>query len=153
MDMQIPNVPTDNLYKFISISGLVLIVTSFIAISISQREVADQIFTTHQEALSVGKAIQQLDDEMDALVSNPTPESYVRAKQILEETKPLEVELAKLESMNDKSEYMHLASTEDLNFFKNQIYFGFFLTILGFIGWYYRLQRHLDAIVKKEAEG
>jgi hypothetical protein len=129
MTPSLPSPPTDNLYKFMALAGLVLMFGA-------------PIYWAKYEADLTDYVVEQIRNlpEVPPLYSTPTPEDRAEAKRKAEAWKP----------PSGLARYMRhdiAINTISLVLFIA----GFICTGLGFWLWYVRVQRHLDALLLKQA--
>jgi len=65
--MNLPSLPTDNLYKFMAISGIVLFIFSVVFYQTSVRSIETQIITTEQDMSILELQAESLDIDVNAL--------------------------------------------------------------------------------------
>lgn len=150
--MNLPTLPTDNLYKFIAIAGITIVVTSFLSISFQMHEMAILMFDYNTEALVVRENVDNLGEKVTNLSTLEKDEIIIESQSILKETNNQELKLAELEGVRQKNTFLFDDFKENFYMFKKFIYLGFGITVYGFILWYLKLQQYLDKIIKKEAE-
>lgn len=120
--MPIPSLPTDNIYKFMAIGGIILLLTG------------------HFASFSAGTRTQELAAQV------------IQAKAIAEiyaKTDSQKAELALAESMGAEAEWEFLlrAKWGYLAWLEFTFWAGLLLSITGFVLWYFRVQRHLDKLL------
>ncbi|MCK5062144.1 hypothetical protein KAR28_06390 [Candidatus Parcubacteria bacterium] len=159
--------PTDNLYKFISIFGILLMLALpayCIFFSYTQQQEA-QADVLEKEILEDEKndikneiidKIENVDKELEQLKQNYNQEKADDLSEsilILEnKKKELSKKLIAINSLIDKNTHrkefinkLRVATTIYL-------FVGFVITLIGFSLWYFKLQRYQDKIIKKQAE-
>lgn len=149
--MNLPSsIPTDNLYKFMAITGLVLIILSLYWYNKNLREIA-------LESIELRSQVQLMAEKNFILDEK---------KKIVEAIKNSTSEEA-LAILNQRAELLREAPTitkrwEQLFFMANEfkkqkwiifavIVLGVGITTVGFYLWYIRLQKYQDILMKKEA--
>ena len=140
--------PTDNLYKFMALSGVFIVVSVF-ALSLLQ---LDQIsrqrtdIALGKEALMWHTALFQ--EQIDELKKSNDPELQ---KKFDEGYKPLIEESLQLRRESDLADL----ATEYAERFRIVqsiiLVLGIILASTGFLLWYYRLQRDQDQMIRNEA--
>jgi len=125
--MNLPmSVPTDNVYKFVAIFGLVMVIASFLA-SIQQG------VSTNEEVFSSAPEIAKLE-------ASKNLDPYDKAK--------LEILHRKLEIALSDRKFL----TWGGGIFGGM---GLGISVLGFVAWYKKVQRHQDRLLElqvREAE-
>jgi hypothetical protein len=170
--MEMLKPPTDNLYKFMAIFGLLIFILSYIPI-------------VHSQQLELEWTILQCD--FDTNVTNPLnnmgiemktqTESLNKILQLINKKDNAEAAIniekankmlenidipdfkTKLGHFDEMIKRMNILIKKDV-FIKYELYLGiisgivgFILMCLGFYFWYSKLQKYQDMIIKKEAEG
>ena len=168
--------PTDNLYKFLAIFGLVLIVTSSILMFQSYRDHAsfqleyEMAFLEHEQAIDEHS---QKSSELLSIVN--AIDSFAEAREGVKSGSESEEDLRILRDHNESmAAYVkHIREWEGFEtpeFKKKQTLYmqylnefllirlagvlglilGFSISILGFWFWYFKLQVHLDRQITNE---
>ena len=162
--MNIPNLPTDNLYKFIALSGIVLIILSLVLPNVEVTKLENKQEESSLAVPALQKQINDLNLSLSILESDTATTSMNKlSKQDLTKLRERIIELAnktydaraefdqnKIKSDSVGSSINKLS--QELSFYSYLMNMGFVLMITGFILWYFRLQKYLDLIVKKEAD-
>ncbi|WCE02808.1 hypothetical protein [Pseudoxanthomonas sp. JBR18] len=148
--MDVPNFPTDNLYKFMAIFGLVLFIFG-LAYPLKVIEADEQLGFQAQLAVDqVTVQLRDLGDSIDFAKQRPKSDAA---------TQELQQKLADVALANAKSGNLIEAKKRSRQWAK--IYLagcaliaiaGCALSGLGFWLWYHRVQRHLDAELAKNAK-
>lgn len=166
--MQFPNLPTDNLYKFIAISGLILIFLSTVLpawtihnMQLEQIEIEGEIdlniFKTKLLEEET-KRMQKLDEYLESL--SPTRyrklmKSEDKLSKELERTRETIMDLQnknmQINIKNKKVKYFVDKITQMKLVFIIGNFIGTMFTYYGFSLWYRRLQKYQDQIIKNEA--
>lgn len=117
------NLPTDNLYKFMALFGLVIIICSAVF--------------KYMAITNIQATISELRIEQATL------------KVVVADSSELEIAKAKLLATQEKlvmsEAYDHRATVF--------LFAGILLSIAGFVLWYMKTQRLLDKLLKQEASG
>ena len=171
---EIPQIPTDNLYKFVSLSGVLMLlvgfaVPAFVRYRAMEVELAllaqyESRAARHSQALDqFSNAIdamehanfQELERRRAAKPDAPAPDAFRHAEAMADSAK---VVLDSLET-HGLAAAERVARAEE-QFFAFFAWAGFALafagTLLaawGFRNWYVRLQKPLDDIIRHDAEG
>ncbi|OGU81659.1 MAG: hypothetical protein A2W11_00445 [Ignavibacteria bacterium RBG_16_35_7] len=156
--MDISKFPTDNLYKFIAIFGLVIFIVSYFYPTILYNKVLYQsaeinadLETLEQKITSqenLIKFLQKLSDK----ATNKNKDTII--KSLFEEKVKLTTFNNELQETK-KKHYILTSKTDewehwaDLALWSQVI--GGLMMILGFYFWYFKLQRYQDIIIKNEA--
>jgi hypothetical protein len=153
--MSLPNVPTDNLYKFIALSGVLIILSSsylsiqFIFDSSQKiRELNMDISIYYSKAEFIVEDIEDLRD------SNPKwdNEEISELNYLIKEQRKLLLE--KIEVEEKKKELNRLDETTSIviKYWLLVLFISIAMMIYGFSKWYTKVQRFLDKKLKKESE-
>lgn len=150
--MQMPNLPTDNLYKLIAITGLLLTVGAIVlSVVVTERFVERE----HEYSESVDSLEVQVSGGRDALDrlakssgNSKSSAAIAEVSSALSRQENARVAVAKAERKFQHAERQ--AKFWDWTFVV-LVSIGIFLQFLGFSLWYYRLQRYQDAQLKSEA--
>ena len=158
--------PTDNLYKFISIAGLVCFVLGVVLSVQTIRKTLGLAYAGEdalQEAwLTLGEGFQDGDDETAFGMLNETWKKAMRG----EEAFGLTQEVRKLGTLNDEQlaavrRFEIAAETlgdqnelnEEVQWHLNLLTVGSLAVLLvGFFSWYRKTQRHLDLLLRMQTE-
>lgn len=163
--MIVPNLPTDNLYKFIALSGLVLTLfcgaftiqrTEALGNSVYKNSIEFSEWKIKNDFLS--KQIIGVEKELTALEQkeNPTKEEVekLRKKHEQNKTKLLENEILK-EKVRLANEYSNSQSSQlKKYYFWGSItsFFSLVFSAFGFSSWYFKVQRYQDKILRNKSQ-
>ena len=126
MNLPLPSIPTDNLYKFVAIAGLVMILAGLIIPQLTIRKVDELVSTTEG-------ILKYLENAKEAGRDLPHEKREDMISLIRQN-----IELGRSGIRQWKFESM-LASAI--------IVTGVIFAFLGFLLWYFRVQRHMDKIL------
>jgi hypothetical protein len=146
--MSLPSIPTDNLYKFMALTGVFMVVTMSVMLIFRLDQIAQQNteVSLGKEALMYHTA--QFQSQLDQAKKSGDPELQ---KKFDEGYKPLIEESLRLRQKSDFAD-LSVASTKRLLSILPTVFIsGVLLATAGFVLWYLRLQRYQDRIVQKEA--
>jgi hypothetical protein len=159
----LPNLPTDNLYKFLAIFGLIIFLgCSFISLDIkTEIEEADFKNGIHDYNLKINnwRIVNQdtIIEEREKI--NLIQDSLIRKDEMDKLDKSLDDGYEFIKAMTDSMAYQYQLNIPKLNKLKKtSIYLmggqvaGILLMIFGFYLWYFRVQKISDAILKKQLE-
>lgn len=157
--MNIPSIPTDNLYKFIAIFGLIIFFSGiYLNFERSQNieQIAKELFIS-QELDSWATSRKEYALE---LVKNDsttfTKEEHI-AHYMLRVDSVINLELVRLGKKPTSNLYeikyeMFLLKEKYNIIYKILIYIGIILMVIGFGLWYFKHQRYIDAEKKWKGE-
>ena len=137
--MNVPLPPTDNLYKFLSIFGLIVALLSFIFPQILIFEIKTQI-------LKLDGEVVVLEEDMLALERSSKP------KMTAADEKQLRHRMAEVKGKTAVIEGLATQIEDLVLLFSIGIGTGIFFMIIGFQLWYFRVQKFQDRILKDDAE-
>lgn len=140
--MNIPNIPTDNMYKFICISGILIILASYLNANSISNQALDVKMSTDKNT----QVLETLGNQL-----KQTDTKYIQNEQSLKEFNDLVLKIKGV-AADISTDGMKIDKLgRDLKSTKTLMNTGFVWTFLGFFGWYYRHQRYLDMIIKNKA--
>lgn len=165
--MNIPSLPTDNLYKFISIFGLIIFLFSFFL----KESLSEKIHTAsvQMELIRNKKRLDSIDYFIADVILKSEYDKHEHAK-LNEEGKHDDTHLFnEIEKFIKKYDVYVLSSSDyekqlrDLKFYQNQqkinrlyglilLFIGIFCIVFGFSLWYDKHQKYLDAERKYQGE-
>ncbi|MHC2992004.1 hypothetical protein OB13_10540, partial [Pontibacter sp. HJ8] len=70
--MNVPNLPTDNLYKFIALSGLLISISCIVTPSIISKQILDELIAIEAEADELALEVEFLKEKRDRLDKKAT---------------------------------------------------------------------------------
>lgn len=174
MISNIKDLPTDNLYKFMAIFGMLLIILPFLVFPTIQNYKYRIIDLTTKAALKdnelkeLEKIVKEVEDKTSQLNKEEHIKNYEnefdvnKSREVNEVEKTVKdvfkkIEIGEIESINLNNELKKVVA--DFNYFAILIYIikvfpiiGFIISIIGFYLWYNKNQKYLDIIIKKESE-
>lgn len=173
--MNIPNLPTDNLYKFVALAGTIIVIvcfylpfklTSDISYEIinleEQREILEEklrYLVNSSEELQ--ESVSDLEADVEHMDSNDTEsvqeynskllEMMTEQKKIISVTQKIKIERIKLSFNTKRIERRSFESIVTSAFFIFFEIIGFVMAIYGFKFWYKYVQRYQDLYLKNQA--
>ena len=149
--MNLPNIPTDNLYKFIALSGLVLTLFSLIFPWTRMGEIRPKLveINTQLEILKIES--DEIEKELSRLekMVNPTPEELTA---IIKERKEHRIKNAELKGRFNQVDALVEELFYQWRFLKFGVFVGFIISFIGFWFWYHFVQKPNDMLLKKQIE-
>jgi len=153
----IPRIPTDNLYKFVALSGILMLLVGFglPSYTLMRWAATDRLVLTDVRVRSarIGIILKQF-QRAEALQkvganrqANAIVDSARAAKDSFDLTEP--EAKARKEARDDERRFLDVFAQIGIV----MAVLGLALAAWGFIMWYLKLQRPLDEIVHREAEG
>ncbi|UTJ07479.1 hypothetical protein [Arcobacter roscoffensis] len=148
--MNIPNIPTDNLYKFLSISSMLITIFFFVIPLYLKHEIDIKIIYLTGEMDLIEKKISITSNDLDILDKLAQTEDKQSLKYI-----ELEKEIKKNNLVNENSlNEIRVKSTLIAYYKKNLFYLAIIsfiilfvsipMTFIGFRLWYIKIQKPLD---------
>lgn len=167
----IPELPTDSLYKFISIFGLLVFIGGYISYfnvaqkaliegtnnSIEQEKLNVILASTQDGVVELKDRIEVIKDNLDKKVITPKEKDSlveVLQKEVNSiEVKTDEIQLKRIEIDNNRTLVLFYYERAKLAYdiAKISFFIGPSLAIFGFMKWYLNQQRYLDLIIKNQA--
>ena len=146
--------PTDNLYKFMSISGLVLLVLSAAYPWRFIQDVAVDVYEERKQLAEVSSDLNSLSAkrELGKLLEEEPKDALAEARKLNDSLAEIR---KKTEVMSANAERVSYLVTLSIVFFIIGTIggvAGIVICCIGFKLWYERSQKYLDAMVKKGAE-
>ncbi len=177
--MNIPNIPSDNLYKFVALASLVtLILTSYFMKSL-QYEIASDLINLEGDLKQNNSLSKELIDDLNEIVTQRILlideleglskkvqknqnrvqelndlEIEINEKELMSRTKSKEIERLRIEADTKGN----LINNKEwiLNYiettFSYSVYILSIFMVIGFYLWYIKVQKHQDKIIKYQAD-
>ncbi|MGJ8564572.1 MAG: hypothetical protein ACSHXY_13580 [Alphaproteobacteria bacterium] len=138
MSLSIPNFPTDNLYKFMALSGLFIATFCFGTLTYSLIQTENQIDLTRVQS-------EHVDDMLEDLKSGFDTKEFDAQNQ----RKRFDYYQKQYNELHKQIALLH----DDVFMIKNRVLLrgtiiGILISFFGFLLWFFRVQIHLDRIVK-----
>lgn len=143
--MDIPKLPTDNFYKFLTIAGLVLVGSSVIWFQGERREAFDKADSARLQAKILEIEKEHLEKELASL-SN-------QEEARLEKEKQIEIKTAQVASQVEIANRVISKAEVSRLIFIVVVCLGVAIAAAGLKLWYERLQVYQDRLVKNQAKG
>ena len=143
--MEIPQIPTDNLYKFLALFGIVIMAAYLIVPMYFDQQFQVRAIQAQAEADAVQAKIDGVSDRERAQAVEMTYQEKTR--QLAE----LRVEQARAEGKKKEAEFLVKQSQRMLRWTKRGTVSGALVSMMGFLLWYLNLQRWQDLAQKKKA--
>lgn len=151
--------PTDSLYKFVAIAGVIMILWGSAFPWNKAYELKLQAVELDGRIQSVSQKAEQLKLQYDKLTSerkalDPKSEDYEIKKEAIK-SKKMDLYIQMLESQNptdidiQKLKVMHEAQVVYNRVGWTSLLCGIVFVIFGFAAWYVKIQRHLDMEVSR----
>ena len=172
-----PNLPTDNLYKFLGLSGIVIILTSSYVLLITLIELEEKIIDTkEQQRISVEKN-RESSERLEEFGKIAERLAAIKKKKKLPQNADKSVlqyysgsDLKKLDEKLHQSFHQRIIETINTEFNAQRVeslkqraeqlkyasiffnIFGFVLSLVGFTLWYRKVQKPQDMLLQSELE-
>jgi hypothetical protein len=151
--MPLPNLPTDNLYKFLALAGLTLSLFSFVFPRIQEHNAKRVLWETKIDIDLAGEQLRYVEQQISIL--DVKREEAYRKNTSLRPVKDDEMRILELQhnlrvqqaQVGVKTKLLGALSDElaEARFFsKIGVLLGLLLACCGFSLWYVKLQRHQD---------
>jgi hypothetical protein len=151
--MMIPSLPTDNLYKFIAMTGLLMVIFYIIFPSQKLVELTIKKIDVETEVAVISNEIEQISDDVKHIEKIANQQGHVTAAQLDElenrnnearnKNRRMEGELKKIQVLAIQHKTLESIT-------KPLFPLGLFLMAVGFLCWYLLVQRPTDALLRKE---
>ncbi|MFA6137796.1 MAG: hypothetical protein WC667_06895 [Sulfurimonas sp.] len=152
--MNLSTIPSDNLYKFMSIFGLVLIVSCMTAYMLVHDSWTEQTYKLELKIKEMDVKTKHQSDsielfDIDSCKANPK-DCHDNFEKIEKTQREQEIDNSQLIVLNKylNERLKEITSYSYALFFLTL--FGFLISTVGFILWYYKLQIYQDALIIKE---
>jgi hypothetical protein len=143
--MELPTIPTDNLYKFLTVFGILVAIASLLIPRYVHNQMRVQVLradTELREAQARSDAIHRVNQAQNNQMN------YVELTTQLEGIQPA---IARAEGRKQEAESQEVQASRLVATSNVGVAVGIALATLGFVLWYLNLQRWQDQAVKREA--
>ncbi len=149
--MYIPAIPTDNLYKFVALSGIALVLVSLIYPEQAIRDLEVRIIDSETQTRVLLAQADRLEKDLDILEKTPDFEDQ---KLELIKQKNDEIRINSLKSTGENQKIaLYTAHVEKVdNYATFLLWIGCAMSILGFFFWYKRVQKPADLAAARESQ-
>ncbi|TDT44961.1 hypothetical protein CLV90_2040 [Maribacter spongiicola] len=170
--MNVPNLPTDNLYKFMAIFGLIIFVFSLYLITSLRSNANDLIIQYNHENSNFNRRYDKVWEEYNQLLEKYhierntdsinviiSAKDSTELKEIIKSLRQAELAIEKVEADNvqyklekEKNKIEYLINSSDSWEMKILFLFGLIMMNIGFFLWYHKNQIYIDAETKYKGE-
>jgi len=137
MALPIPNVPTDNLYKFMAISGLLLSLFCIAFFLTTAQKHEEHLYAAAIQNIHVDDVLEDLKTDLSS--GHRTEDQLEEAFNNYQKQYKLHTETT--------ARVLQDSPLQKLKILNTGIYFGMLISIFGFFLWYMNVQRHHDKIL------
>ena len=141
--MEMPTLPTDNLYKFMALSGVAIMISIAAMLFIRANEVRDLLIQSAQSTDGVRNRVQAFKEWGDGSFTKEEAKSIIQS---------IEAQNIAAGGILTRSDLMAKSLRSDFWFLYALMSFGSLLAAAGFTLWYVKLQRFQDIIIAKESK-
>jgi hypothetical protein len=147
--MDFPSLPTDNLYKFLALSGLALILVSFVFPGnlINDLELKSVDAQTQINLLAFESSILERDVEAAGKKDSLPPDELVKLD---ERRQRLKAKLIETEGQKNRLAVLVRQVRLTFNLFRIGGFAGLAMSSVGFLLWYRRVQKPADLLARKQ---
>jgi hypothetical protein len=154
--------PTDSLYKFLAIAGLVMVMwgaafpwNKAYETRLEGAQLRAEITAVGERAKQLQGQYYELTKELQRLETSTTDDAKKHTLRVekrdlfiklLDAQHPIDFGLEKIEVIEEANKTYERIGWVSVSL-------GIILTLAGFFGWYYKIQQYLDRDMKKEPEG
>jgi len=172
----LPNLPTDNLYKFLALAGTVIVILSVYFVETKLAEVNDRILDTEEEQSLITERLELLQHKVkefeqivDSAIARQADnwrrdtnkvhlrysESEIKAlnREVRDSLAQIALENVKFRANLKRLSQLHERSKEVVYWGIFFVVNGFLLGLIGFYFWYRNVQKPLDSLLQKELLG
>jgi len=149
--MNLPTLPTDNLYKFLALSGLAIAIFVLVFPMIRISEIRLKLVEVKTQSKVLAVEIEELKEDTDrwAKKTSLSPEGTASLRKRLIELRIKGVEIRgrfeQIKSLNRDLDYSMILIWVGLPL-------GMLISFLGFLLWYFRVQKPNDLLLRKHVE-
>jgi exopolysaccharide biosynthesis protein len=145
--MNIPNLPTDNLYKFMALSGLFILILSVVYPLYRENELTQRLLALEGEieVLNVDIIFQT------ELAKNTKRHSFSLSDPDIPQILRFKEASVKIETQRKQLLFLSSEIEKYKRFRWIGVFCGMALILSGFMLWYYRVQRFQDILLYREA--
>ena len=147
--MNIPIIPTDSLYKFMALAGIVLIIFSYVIPYKNSEELDFLIIEVGEELEIIERKQKALDLEFSWFEKLSPQEQMKVIKEISEYHIETGILLAKLKSKQEKCKLLFSKNKAWDKIFNLFFWIGLILSFSGFVFWYIFIQNPQDQLLRK----
>lgn len=142
--LQVPTLPTDSLYKFLFVFGIVLIISS--------QFIGDHLLENYNQSLKkdtelIAEHVNKIDGLQQEIADKGLSTQKKDSLQLLYKIEVASASrfMKRFEDQNSMDRYLVNSNVSSLNF---ALYLGYTLALLGSILWYVKIQYIQDRILK-----
>jgi hypothetical protein len=149
--MNLPSLPTDNLYKFLALSGLFIVLFSFIfpMNRIGELELKSLEINTQAEVLRIEIDYLKTDTTIWGKKAKLDPEETVLIRK---RTREAEIKAAELKGKMEQIEVLRKEVLFYWKFLRITYFLGTAISLVGFCLWYILVQRPNDILLRKQVK-
>jgi len=148
--MNLPNLPTDNLYKFVALVGVVILIGASYFPIVKAREYQLSMVKLEGQLRLLNLELEYLKEKATHLKSDQDNTGHNRT-ELIYEAHQLKMKHEKLKTKSEELRVLEL----DYVFFSSMqrigMLMGILTGILGFSLWYFKIQRYQDRQLKKNS--
>lgn len=145
--MNIPTPPTDNLYKFVALSGVVVALIG-VALLWTQHQASGEAIGNFEDLVTLGQyEVERYQQEVDFLIATNGSSDAVR-----EARRQMKQRFAEIAVAENAAERVSNAFTVGIIVASACMAIGIYFGYWGFRCWYERVQKYQDAVLKAEAQ-
>ena len=149
--MYIPAIPTDNLYKFVALAGVALVLISLIYPEQALRDLGAKKIDSETQLRVLLAQADRLESELDLLETSKDVEDK-RLDRIKEQNDEIRINALKASGENQKIALYATHHESVATYAKYLLILGSAMSFLGFFLWYRRVQRPADLAVAEQAK-
>ena len=158
--MNVPSLPTDNLYKFLAIFGIVICIFSIYIYQNKYNLYTEEFFEVRKEFAKYGPMLDRVTLLLERIETDPSDKSLPENKKLfaatLDAIDKLNQEIKTGHEIAEYSKEKEERAWEEIRilwkYSKIFFFIGVLMSIVGFYLWYVKVQKPLDKLLKKQLE-
>jgi hypothetical protein len=148
--MYIPAIPTDNLYKFLALSGIALVIISLLYPEHAIRGLKTQSINAQTELSVLNAEAKDISSDI-ADLKNMKSIAVDKLDDLSRKNNELRIRGLRAGGEVRKIEFFATQESKLLAYSRPLFWLGCAMSFFGFLLWYVKVQRPADALVKKQA--
>jgi hypothetical protein len=149
--MNIPSLPTDNLYKFLALAGLALMAFGVVYPLAYSTELGLKVAEVETEVDVLQIDVADLQQQRASLEKQSNPSSE-ESSALRKQDHEVCVKLVQIKGELEQLTTLNLSLQIVRSFLRPGMYFGLGTSLFGFLLWYLKFQRLSDKILRKQLE-
>lgn len=148
--MSLPNLPTDNLYKFVALVGVIILIATLYFPIMKAREYRLSMVKLKGQLRLLDIELDYLKEKATDLKSDHDNTGHTRT-ELIYEAHQLKMKSEELKTKGEELRILELDYQLLISIQKSGMLMGILTGILGFSLWYFKIQRYQDRQLKKNS--